>query len=157
MAYSLALGHRFPLVFFYVSKADVFHDFFLPFMVNRLFAPYSRLAEPKFDNELAGVLPDEKILSEMGNYNDEMVKADVLLSAEGLHASSRGVRVKFSGGKRTAIRETKELIAGFWLIQVKSKEEAILPQSVAAAISFSRPASPRPYRAWPLGAWRRTR
>ena len=86
-------------------------------MVNRLFAPYSRLAETKFDNELAGVLPDEKILSEMGNYNDEMVKADVLLSAEGLHASSRGARVKFSGGKRTAIRETKELIAGFWLIR----------------------------------------
>jgi hypothetical protein len=77
----------------------------------------------------AGALPDEKILTEMGKFNEELVKAGVMLAAEGLHASSKGARVKFSGGKRTVIdgpfTETKELIAGFWLWQVKSKEEAI--------------------------------
>src|ERR1700704_3773652 len=77
----------------------------------------------------AGVLPDEKILTEMGKFNEELVKAGVMLAAEGLYASSKGARVKFSGGKRTVIdgpfTETKELIAGFWLWQVKSKEEAI--------------------------------
>jgi hypothetical protein len=77
----------------------------------------------------AGGLPDEKILSEMGKYNEELVKAGVMLAAEGLHPSSKGSRVKFSGGKRTVtdgpFSETKELIAGFWLWQVKSKEEAI--------------------------------
>jgi hypothetical protein len=77
----------------------------------------------------AGVLPDEKLLTEMGKYNEELVKAGVLLAAEGLQPSSKGARVKFSGGKRTVtdgpFAETKELIAGFWLIQVKSREEAI--------------------------------
>jgi hypothetical protein len=77
----------------------------------------------------AGILPDEKLLSEMGKFNDELVKAGVLLAGEGLHASSKGARVRFSGAKRTVIdgpfAETKELIAGFWLWQVKSKEEAI--------------------------------
>jgi hypothetical protein len=77
----------------------------------------------------AGVLPDEKILSEMGKFNEELVKAGVMLAGEGLHPSSKGARVKFSGGKRTVIdgpfSETKELVAGFWLWQVKSKEEAI--------------------------------
>ena len=77
----------------------------------------------------AGVLPDAKILSEMGKYNEELVKAGVMLAGEGLHPSSKGVRVKFNGGKRTVIdgpfSETKELIAGFWLWQVKSKEEAV--------------------------------
>ena len=77
----------------------------------------------------AGVLPDEKILTEMGKYNEELVQAGVLLAAEGLQPSSKGARVKFSGSNRTVIdgpfAETKELIAGFWLIQVKSKEEAI--------------------------------
>src|SRR3954452_11261467 len=77
----------------------------------------------------AGVLPDEKLLTEMGKYNEELVKAGVLLAAEGLQPSSKGARVKFSGSNRTVIdgpfAETKELIAGFWLIQVKSKEEAI--------------------------------
>jgi hypothetical protein len=77
----------------------------------------------------AGVLPDEKILSEMGKFNEELVKAGVMLAGEGLHASSKGARVKFEGAKRTVIdgpfSETKELIAGFWLWQVKSKEEAI--------------------------------
>jgi hypothetical protein len=77
----------------------------------------------------AGVLPDEKILAEMGKFNEEMVKAGVLLAGEGLHPTSKGVRLKFSGGKTTVIdgpfTESKELIAGFWLIQVKSKEEAI--------------------------------
>ena len=77
----------------------------------------------------AGVLPDQKILTEMGKFNEELAKAGVLLAAEGLQASSKGARVRFSGSKRTAIdgpfAETKELIAGFWLWQVKSKEEAI--------------------------------
>ncbi len=80
-------------------------------------------------NSEAGVLPSEKLLTEMGKYNEELVKAGVLLAAEGLQASSKGARVKFSGQKRTVIdgpfAETKELIAGFWLIQVKSKEDAI--------------------------------
>ena len=77
----------------------------------------------------AGVLPDQKILAEMGKFNEEMVKAGVMLAGEGLHATSRGARLKFSRGKTTVIdgpfAESKELIAGFWLIQVKSKEEAI--------------------------------
>ena len=80
-------------------------------------------------NSEAGVLPDEKLLAEMGKYNEELAKAGVLLAAEGLQPSSKGARVRFSGGKRTVIdgpfAETKELIAGFWLIQAKSKEEAI--------------------------------
>lgn len=80
-------------------------------------------------NSEAGVLPDAKLLTEMGKYNEELVKAGVLLAGEGLHPSSKGARVRFSGAKRTVIdgpfTETKELIAGFWLIQVKSKEEAI--------------------------------
>jgi len=77
----------------------------------------------------AGVLPDEKLLAAMGKFNEELVKAGVMLAGEGLQPSSKGARVKFSGEKRTVIdgpfAETKELIAGFWLWQVKSKEEAI--------------------------------
>ena len=77
----------------------------------------------------AGVLPDGKLLAEMGAYNEQLVKAGVMLAGEGLHPSSRGARVRFSGSTRTVIdgpfSETKELIAGFWLIQVNSKEEAI--------------------------------
>jgi len=77
----------------------------------------------------AGVLPDQKLLTDMGKYNEELVKAGVMLAAEGLHPSSKGARVKFSGGKHIVtdgpFAETKELIAGFWLWQVKSKEEAI--------------------------------
>jgi hypothetical protein len=77
----------------------------------------------------AGVLPDEAILTEMGNYNEELVKAGVMLAGEGLHPSSKGVRIRYSGAQRTVIdgpfAETKELIAGFWLIQVKSRDEAI--------------------------------
>ncbi len=77
----------------------------------------------------AGVLPDETLLTEMGNYNEELVKAGVMLAGEGLHPSSKGARVRFSGGKRTVIdgpfTEAKELIAGFWLWQVKSMDEAI--------------------------------
>jgi hypothetical protein len=77
----------------------------------------------------AGVLPDEKLLTEMGKFNEELVKAGVMLAGEGLQASSKGARIKISGTKRTVIdgpfAETKELIAGFWLWQVKSKEEAI--------------------------------
>jgi hypothetical protein len=80
-------------------------------------------------NSEAGILPDEKLLAEMGKYNEELVKAGVMLAGEGLQPSSKGARVKFSGDKRTVVdgpfTETKELIAGFWLIQVKSKEEAI--------------------------------
>jgi hypothetical protein len=77
----------------------------------------------------AGILPDEQQLAAMGKFNEEMVKAGVMLAGEGLQASSKGARVRFSGSKRTVIdgpfSETKELVAGFWLIQVKSKEEAI--------------------------------
>jgi hypothetical protein len=77
----------------------------------------------------AGVLPDEKALTEMGKYNEELVKAGVMLAGEGLHASNKGARIKFDGGKRTVtdgpFAETKELVAGFWLWQVKSRDEAI--------------------------------
>jgi hypothetical protein len=80
-------------------------------------------------NSEAGVLPDEKLLTEMGKFNEELVKAGVMLAGEGLQPSSKGARVKFSGSTRTVtdgpFAETKELIAGFWLWQVKSKEEAI--------------------------------
>jgi len=77
----------------------------------------------------AGILPDQKILTEMGKYNEELAKAGVLLAAEGLQASSKGARVKFEGDKRTVtdgpFAETKELIAGFWIWKVNSKQEAI--------------------------------
>jgi hypothetical protein len=77
----------------------------------------------------AGVMPSQELLSAMGKYNEELMKAGVLLDGAGLQASSKGARVKFSGGKRTVIdgpfTETKELIAGYWIIQVKSREEAI--------------------------------
>jgi hypothetical protein len=77
----------------------------------------------------AGQMPSERALTEMGKYNEELVKAGVMLAGEGLHPSSKGARVRFSGATRTVIdgpfSETKELVAGFWLIQVKSKEEAI--------------------------------
>lgn len=80
-------------------------------------------------NSEAGVMPDQKLLATMGKYNEELVKAGVMLAGEGLKPSRDGVRVKFDGTKRTIIdgpfSETKELIAGFWLWQVKSKEEAI--------------------------------
>lgn len=77
----------------------------------------------------AGVMPSQQLLTEMGKFNEELVKAGIMLAGEGLHPTSKGARVKFSGGKRTVIdgpfAETKELLAGFWLWQVKSKEEAI--------------------------------
>jgi hypothetical protein len=77
----------------------------------------------------AGVMPSEKLLTEMGKFNEELVKAGVMLAGEGLHPSSKGARVRFSGAKRSVIdgpfAETKELVAGFWMWQVKSKEEAI--------------------------------
>jgi hypothetical protein len=77
----------------------------------------------------AGVLPDQEILIKMGKFNEEMVKAGVMLAGEGLQASSKGARITFSGGKTTVtdgpFTESKELIAGYWLIQVKNKEEAI--------------------------------
>jgi hypothetical protein len=77
----------------------------------------------------AGVLPSKELLTEMGKFNEELVKAGVLLAADGLQASSKGKRVRFSGEKRTVIdgpfTETKELIAGFWLWQVRSMEEAV--------------------------------
>src|SRR5207253_10498816 len=77
----------------------------------------------------AGELPDQKLLAEMGKYNEELAKAGVMLAGEGLQPSSKGARVRFSGSKRTVIdgpfAETKELVAGVWLIQAKSKEEAI--------------------------------
>jgi hypothetical protein len=77
----------------------------------------------------AGVLPGPEVLAEMGKYNEELVNAGVMLAGEGLHPSSKGARVRFSGGERTVIdgpfTESKELIAGFWLIEARSKEEAI--------------------------------
>jgi len=77
----------------------------------------------------AGVMPEEKLLAEMGKFNEELVKAGVMLAGEGLQPSSKGARVKFSGAKRTVVdgpfAETKELVAGFWIWQVKSKQEAI--------------------------------
>src|SRR5919197_2054684 len=80
-------------------------------------------------NSEAGALPDEKILTEMTKFNEELVKAGVMLAGEGLHPSSKGARVRFSGDKRSVIdgpfAETKELIAGFWILQVKSREEVI--------------------------------
>src|SRR5437016_1598611 len=77
----------------------------------------------------AGILPDQKLLAEMGKFNEELAKAGVMLAGEGLQASSKGARVKFDGSKRIVtdgpFAETKELIAGFWLWKLKSKEEAI--------------------------------
>jgi hypothetical protein len=80
-------------------------------------------------NSEAGIMPSEKLLAEMGQFNEELVKAGIMLAGEGLHPSSKGKRVRFSGGKKTTIdgpfAETKELIAGFWLWQVKSMDEAV--------------------------------
>jgi hypothetical protein len=77
----------------------------------------------------AGVMPSEQLLTEMGQFNEELVKAGIMLAGEGLHPSSKGARVRFSGDQRTVVdgpfAETKELIAGFWLWQVKSMDEAI--------------------------------
>ncbi|WP_024869880.1 YciI family protein [Pseudoxanthomonas suwonensis] len=77
----------------------------------------------------AGVMPSEQLLADMGRYNEELVKAGVMLAGEGLHPSSKGVRVRFSGTQRSVVdgpfTETKELVAGFWLWQVRSMEEAI--------------------------------
>ena len=81
------------------------------------------------NNSEAGVMPSEKLLADMGQYNEELMKAGVLLAGEGLHPSSKGARVKFSGAKRTVVDgplpETKDLVCGFWILQVKSREEAI--------------------------------
>jgi len=86
------------------------------------------LVKASKDSE-AGVMPSRQLLTEMGKFNEELAKVGVLLAGEGLHPSSKGARVRFSGSKRTVIdgpfAETKELIAGFWIWQVKSKEEAI--------------------------------
>jgi len=80
-------------------------------------------------NTEAGVMPSEKLLADMGKYNEELTKAGILLAAEGLHPSSKGARVRFSGASRTVVdgpfKETKDLVCGFWIFQVKSKEEAI--------------------------------
>ena len=80
-------------------------------------------------NSEAGIMPSEKLLSEMGKFNEELVKAGVMLAGDGLHPSKKGKRVRFAGGKKTVIdgpfAETKELIAGFWIWQVKSIEEAV--------------------------------
>lgn len=80
-------------------------------------------------NSEAGVMPNEKLLRDMGNFNEELVKAGVMLAGDGLHPSSRGRRVRFSSGKKTVIdgpfSETKELIAGYWIWQVKSMDEAL--------------------------------
>jgi hypothetical protein len=80
-------------------------------------------------NSEAGVMPEVKLLADMGKFNEELVKAGVMLAGEGLHPSSRGARVLFSGGKKTVVdgpfAETKELVAGFWLWQVRSMDEAL--------------------------------
>jgi hypothetical protein len=80
-------------------------------------------------NTEAGVMPSEKLLADMGKYNEELTKAGILLAGEGLHPSSKGARVRFSGASRTVVdgpfRETKDLVCGFWMLQVKSKDEAI--------------------------------
>src|ERR1700729_1606033 len=80
-------------------------------------------------NSEAGVMPNEKLLAAMGKYNEELVRAGIMLAGEGLHPSSKGKRIKFSSNKRTVVdgpfTETKELIAGFWIWQCKSKEEAV--------------------------------
>ena len=119
-------------------------------MVNRLFALYSRLAEP-FDNELAGILPDEKILSEMGKYTMRWSRLTSCSRPKGSMRARGACASSSPEGSAPATdgpyAETKELIAGFWLIQVKSKEEAILPQSVAAAL-----APPRALPRWPPGS-----
>src|SRR5687768_10269982 len=77
----------------------------------------------------AGVMPSEKLLTEMGNYNEQLVKAGIMLAGEGLHPSSKGARVRFSGASRTVVNgpfpQTEELVAGFWLWQVKSMDEAV--------------------------------
>jgi hypothetical protein len=84
---------------------------------------------PGDENSEAGVMPDEKLLSEMGNFNEELVKAGVTLAGEGLHPTSKAVRVRFDGDERTVIdgpfTESKELIAGYWLWQVRDMDEAI--------------------------------
>ena len=86
------------------------------------------LVKANADSE-AGIMPSEELLAAMGKYNEELVKAGVMLAGEGLHPSSRGARVRFAGDRRTVIdgpfAEAKELVAGYWLWQVKSKEEAI--------------------------------
>jgi hypothetical protein len=77
----------------------------------------------------SGVMPSEKLLAEMGNYNEELVRAGIMLAGEGLHPSSKGKRIRFSGNKRTVVdgpfSETKELVAGYWVWQVRSMEEAL--------------------------------
>lgn len=90
---------------------------------------YMMIVKANADSE-AGVMPSAEVLAEMGKYNDELIKAGVMLAGEGLHPSSKGLRIKYEGPtKRTVIdgpfAESKELIAGFWLIQVKSREEAV--------------------------------
>jgi hypothetical protein len=89
---------------------------------------FMMLVKANKDSE-AGVLPSKELVAAMGRYNEEMMKAGVLLAGEGLHATSKGTRVKFSGGKQTVtdgpFTPTSEQLAGFWLIQVKSKQEAI--------------------------------
>ncbi|HEX5650150.1 MAG TPA: YciI family protein [Steroidobacteraceae bacterium] len=81
------------------------------------------------NNSEAGVMPSEKLLTDMGRFNEELVNAGVMVAGEGLHPSSKGKRVRFAGGRRTVIdgpfAETKELVAGFWLWQVKSMDEAV--------------------------------
>src|SRR4026208_2608056 len=81
------------------------------------------------ENSEAGVMPSEQLITDMGNFNEELVKAGVMLAGEGLHPSSKGVRVKFDGDARTVtdgpFAETKELVAGFWIWQVKSLQEAV--------------------------------
>ncbi len=96
----------------------------------------------------AGVMPSEQLLTDMGNYNEELVKAGILLAADGLHPSSKGARVRFSGANRTVtdgpFTETKELVAGFWIWQVQSMEEATLAVSAKQRAWVKRCPNPMP-------------
>jgi hypothetical protein len=110
-------------------------------------------------NSEAGVLPSQELLAEMGKFNEELVKAGVLLAGEGLQASSKGKRVRFSGAKRTVIHgpftETKELIAGFWLWQVRSMEEAV-EISPGQVPSLPQASTKSPVTISAHGTWRNT-
>jgi|SRR6185437_14818713 len=113
---------------FFMSNASIFLSLVRYTPEGEVIMRFMMIVKASKDSE-AGVMPSEEILSAMGKYNEQLMKAGVLLDLAGLQSSSKGARIKFSGGKRTVIdgpfAETKELIAGYWIIQVKSREEAI--------------------------------
>src|SRR6185437_9045723 len=113
---------------FFMSNASIFLSLVRYTPEGEVIMRFMMIVKASKDSE-AGVMPSEEILSAMGKYNEQLMKAGVLLDLAGLQSSSKGARIKFSGGKRTVIdgpfAETKELIAGYWIIQVNSREEAI--------------------------------